>query len=120
MIIKIKGLRLRTVLGIYEWEKEIKQDVILNLHIEFDGTKVGQSNDIDDTIDYKKLKQELMSFVEKNQFLLLEKMAVDILLFILKNDKILRATIEIDKLGALKYCDSVSVTETMDRASILL
>ena len=40
MIIKIENLKLRTIVGIYEWEKKTKQDIVINVEIEFDGVRL--------------------------------------------------------------------------------
>ena len=45
MIIKIENLKLRTTVGIYDWEKEIKQDVIINVEMEFDGSKAIETDE---------------------------------------------------------------------------
>ena len=65
MIIHIENLRLRTVVGIFEWEKNVKQDVIINIEIEFDGTKAIESDDIAHTIDYKSITKKIISEVEE-------------------------------------------------------
>jgi len=66
MIIKIENLKLRTVVGIYDWEKEKKQDVIINIEMEFDGAKAIESDSIEDTIDYKTITKQIIDMVEGN------------------------------------------------------
>ena len=115
MIIKIKNLRLRTYIGIYEWEKKKKQDVIINVTIEFDGNKAGWSDDIDDTLNYKNINKGIIKLVEENHFNLIEKIAADVTRFVLENSMVHQVTVEVDKPGALSYTDSVSVSETLTR-----
>ena len=115
MIIHIENLRLRTIIGIYEWEKEIKQDVIINIIIEFDGSKAGESDNIEDTIDYKTITKEIISYVENGNFNLLEKLVADIGDIVMKDKRILKSTTTVDKPGALRFTDSVSVTNTVEQ-----
>ena len=109
MIVKIKNLRLRTIIGIYDWERTELQDVIINAEIEFDGKAASASDKIEDTVDYKKINKKIIETVESSRFLLLEKLAQTILNTILKDKKVKRAKVEVDKPGALRFTDSVSV-----------
>ncbi|MBD3288049.1 dihydroneopterin aldolase [candidate division KSB1 bacterium] len=109
MIVRIKNLRLRTIIGIFDWERENKQDVVLNIEYEFDGTKAANSDDIEDTVDYKTLTKRIISEVEASQFYLLEKLANHVLEIIMDNEKVQRAFVEIDKPQALRFADSVSI-----------
>jgi FolB domain-containing protein len=77
--LRISDLLLRTVIGDNEWERDRKQDVIINLTCEFDATKAAQSDAIADTVDYKKLKKKIMEEVENSRYRLLEKLARRIL-----------------------------------------
>lgn len=109
MIIRIKNLRLRTLVGIFDWERVNKQDIVINIQMEFDGSKAGQSDKIEDTVDYKKINKAIIQEVENSQFFLLEKLAQRVLEIILQNPRVLHAKVEIDKPGALRFADSVSV-----------
>jgi FolB domain-containing protein len=115
MIIKIENLKLRTIVGIYDWEKEKKQDVIINIEMEFDGTKAIESDSIDDTIDYKTITKEVIDMVEGREFNLIEKIAGDAMKIVMQNDKVQRASVRVDKPGALRFTDTVSVTQTDKR-----
>ncbi len=115
MMIRIKNLRLRTIIGIFDWEREHKQDLVLNLAIEFDGSKPGQSDQIEDTVDYKKITKRIIETVESSQYFLLEKLAQEILHLVMADSKVLKAKIEIDKPGALRFADSVSIESEVKR-----
>ncbi len=115
MIINIDNLRLRTIVGIFEWEQKIKQDIIINLEIEFDGSKAIENDDIEHTVDYKTLTKEIIEKVESTKFQLIEKIAGDVTNIIMRNRKVLRSKVRIDKPGALRFADSVSVTHTEHR-----
>ncbi len=115
MIINIENLRLRTIIGIYDWEKENKQDVIINISIEFDGSDAGSSDNIEDTINYKSITKEIINYVENSKFNLIEKLVTDIGEIIMKDKRILMSTTTVDKPGALRFTDSVSVTNTIEK-----
>jgi D-erythro-7,8-dihydroneopterin triphosphate epimerase len=110
MLIRIKNLRLRTIVGINDWERNNFQDIILNIEIELDGTRVIETDDIKDTVDYKLLKRSILQEVEESRFYLLDKLAGHILRLIMENEKVHYAKVEVDKPHALRFADSVSVT----------
>ncbi len=109
MIVKIKNLRVRTLVGIFDWEQEKKQEITINIAIHFDGTKAEKTDDINDTIDYKTLRNQLVDYVEINSFSLIEKIAGDVANIILSHPLTERAIVEIDKPHVLRFSDSVSV-----------
>ena len=115
MIIKIENLRLRTIVGIYDWEKKEKQDLVINVSIDFDGSKAAASDSIEDTVDYKSITKKIISFVETNDFNLLERIAGGICDIVFENPGARKTSVKVEKPGALRYADSVSVTEERSR-----
>ena len=113
--IKIKNLRLRTLIGIEPHELKNEQDIIINIKIKYDYQKASQSDNIDDTVNYKELKQSIIKHIQSNHFLLVEKLVSSILDLIMEDTRIQQAKVEIDKPHALRFCDSVSVTEKRTR-----
>lgn len=109
MIIKIENLRLRTVVGIFEWEKKVKQDIVINIDIEFDGGEAVDKDDISYTVDYKSITKRIISEIEGREFNLIERIAGDVVKIILDDGRVSRATVKVDKPGALRFADSVSV-----------
>jgi FolB domain-containing protein len=115
MLIRIKNLRLRTVIGVFDWEREHQQDVIINIELKFDGSAAAASDALDDTIDYKALKKRIMAEVEQSSYQLLEKLAGRILEIVMDEPRIDAATVEVDKPSALRFTDSVSVVCSAER-----
>lgn len=115
MIIKIENLRLRTIIGVYDWEKENPQDIVINVAIDFDGEKASASDSIEDTLDYKAINKKIISFVETNDFNLLERVAGGICDIIFEHSVVRGASVKVEKPGALRFADSVSVTEARER-----
>lgn len=111
----IRDLALRCIIGLYPEERTNKQDVIINVTMETDLSAAGQSDDLNDTVDYKAIKLEILDFVENSSFNLIESLAEGIAAICLKDSKIQSATVTIDKPGALRFCRSVAVEVTRSR-----
>ncbi len=75
MVIRIKNLRLRAIIGTNEWERRQAQEIVLNIELEYDATTAAASDSIAQAVDYKQLKLAIMREVETSQYFLLEKLA---------------------------------------------
>src|ERR1700748_1120861 len=71
----IDDLRIETVIGIYDWERKIRQVVALDLEMAFDNRKPAASDRIEDTLNYKSVSKRLIAFVENSHFELVETLA---------------------------------------------
>ena len=67
-IIYIKDLRVQTIIGIFGWEREVRQEVSIDLEISFDCKKAAKTDSIEDTIDYKKITKVLSSLLKSPHF----------------------------------------------------
>jgi D-erythro-7,8-dihydroneopterin triphosphate epimerase len=114
-IVYIKNLRLRTIIGIFDWEREHQQEIILNIKIKFDDSLAAKSDDINDTIDYKKMKHKIMEKAENSSFYLIEKLSEFILDIIMEDPKVIAARLKLDKPHALRFADSVSIEKVRIR-----
>lgn len=77
-IIYIKQLKIDTVIGIFDWEREIKQQVCLDIDMAVDIAQAAAGEDIDSTVSYKSVCDRLIDFIAKSEFLLVETMAQEI------------------------------------------
>ena len=109
MIIRIKNLKLHTIIGINDWEKLQAQKIIVNIELHLPNELAATTDNIDDSLDYKCLKYEIISKVEKGKFLLLEKLAAFIADIAMQHPEVAKVVVEVDKPGALRYADSVSL-----------
>lgn len=109
MIIKIKNLRLKTIIGIYEFEQKILQDIIINASLHIKDESSLTSDNISDTIDYDNIVEDIKKIVSQNKFNLIEKLTHDVMKSILKNKKIHFCQLEVDKLKARKDTDSFAI-----------
>jgi D-erythro-7,8-dihydroneopterin triphosphate epimerase len=108
-VVRIKNLRLRTVIGVYEWEREVKQDVVLNVEFAYDAEKAVRTDRMEETVNYKAVCKKIIEEVEPARFNLIEKLADQVLKIISQTAGVTRASVEVDKPHALRYADSVSV-----------
>jgi dihydroneopterin aldolase len=74
-VVFIEDLRIETVIGIYDWERKIRQIVALDLEMAFDNRKPASTDRIEDTLDYKAVSKRLIAFVESSHFELVETLA---------------------------------------------
>ena len=74
-IIFIKQLKIDTVIGIYDWEKKIRQTITLDIEMSADIRQSAQTDDIKHTVDYKAVSKRLINFVQKSEFNLVETLA---------------------------------------------
>jgi FolB domain-containing protein len=116
MRIRIKNIRLKTIIGIFDWERTTPQDVLINVQFEIDGSRVAKSDSIKDCVDYKTMTHGIVDKVAKSNFKTLEALSNFVLGLVLEQDGVLRAEVEVDKPGALRYSESVSVTCRGERA----
>lgn len=107
--IRITDLKLHTIIGIYEHERIMKQDVIVNIIIDFDAAKVIESDNLKDTVDYHSMTQKIITQVENSSFFLLEKLT-NLIVDIVMEDKLVNEVyVRVDKPNALRFADSVAV-----------
>jgi dihydroneopterin aldolase len=110
VLIKIKNLRLKTIIGVHAWEEKIDREIIINAEIETDFTKGLQSDNLSDTIDYDAIITKIKNLIAKNRFKLIEKMAQQVMNLIMEDSRITRCRLEIDKVGVVENVESFSVT----------
>ncbi|QSX35904.1 dihydroneopterin triphosphate 2'-epimerase [Shewanella sedimentimangrovi] len=107
--IRIKNLRLRTHIGIKEDEINNKQDVIINVRIDYQASRAMQSDQMDDALNYRTITKKIIALVENNRFSLLEHLTRKVLDIACEHDWVESASVEVDKPHALRFADSVSM-----------
>lgn len=112
--LRIKNLKLRIIVGINPEERIHKQDVLINITADINNSKAIQTEDINDTLNYRNLAKSVIEFVEKSEFYLLDTLVDKVLNLVMSDDLVIRATVEIDKTTVLRYCDSVSLSKSSE------
>lgn len=109
-LIEIKDLLLRTIVGTNEDERVNKQDVLINIAMHVDTREAGDSDNIEDTVNYRSVVKHVIALVEQSTFLLVEKLAAEIARTCLEHSRVERVRVSVEKPGALRFARSVGVT----------
>ncbi len=115
-IIYIHGLRVETVIGIYDWERRIRQTVALDLELGADIAAAAGSDRIDDTLSYKTVAKRVRAFIAASEFQLLEALAEAVAELILTEFQVTWLRLKIGKPGAVTGADEVGVIIERGRA----
>jgi len=108
-IVFIEDLRIQTVIGVYDWEREITQTVSLDLKMAFDITRAAQSDAIADTLDYKAVAKRLIQVVEGSEFQLVEALAEHCAHIVLEEFPVNWVRLKLSKPGAVRGSSAVGV-----------
>jgi FolB domain-containing protein len=107
--ILIKDLLIRGIIGIHDWEREKKQDILVNIVLEADCRPAGISDDFRDAIDYRAVTKKVLTLVESSSFFLVEKLAEEIAGICLDDPRVELARVRVEKPGAVRFSQSVGV-----------
>jgi len=108
-IVFLKDLRIETVIGVYDWEREVKQTVVLDVEMSADIAKAAASDHIDDTLDYKSVAKRLIEFVEQSEFQLVETLAERCTQIIREEFGVAWVRLILNKIGAVSNARDVGV-----------
>jgi len=108
-IVFLRGLRIETVIGIYDWEKEIRQPVVLDLEMSTDVAVAAASDRIEDAVDYKAVSKRLKQFVGEGRFELVETLAERCAEIIRNEFGVRWLRLQVNKVGAVTGAQGVGV-----------
>jgi dihydroneopterin aldolase len=108
-IIFIRDLRIDTVIGIYDWERSIKQTLHIDLEMATDIAKAAASDQIEDTLNYKAVAKRVISFVEESSFQLVETLAERIVELVREEFSVRWVRLVLNKGGAVRGAQGVGV-----------
>lgn len=108
-IVYIRDLQIKTIIGIYDWEREQKQVVNINLEMGFDNRKAAATDAIEDALDYKAVAKRLISFVEGSEFFLVETLAERITEIVRNEFSVPWVKLQLGKPGAVTGSRDVGV-----------
>ncbi len=108
-IIYLRDLKIETVIGIYDWEREIKQTVVLDLEMGADIKKAAATDCIEDTLDYKSVAKQVISFVGSSEYQLVETLIEKVAELIMEEFNIPWVRLTINKQGAIRGASGVGV-----------
>jgi len=108
-IIFIRDLRIDTVIGIYDWERSIKQTVHIDLELATDIARAAASDQIEDTLNYKAVAKSVIAFVEESSFQLVETLAERVVELVREEFSVPWVRLTLNKGGAVRGAQGVGV-----------
>jgi dihydroneopterin aldolase len=108
-VVFIEDLRIETTIGIYDWEKQIRQTVGFDIEMAFDNRIPAASDRIEDTLDYKAVSKRLKQFVGESRFELVETLAERCAEIIQREFGVAWLRLKLSKLGAVTGSVAVGV-----------
>jgi FolB domain-containing protein len=105
----VRDLLLRGIIGINPDERVNKQDILINLVMYADTRRAGETDDIEQAVNYRTITKRLIQHVEESADLLVEKLANDMARIILTEFAVERVMVRVEKPGALRFAQSVGV-----------
>jgi dihydroneopterin aldolase len=108
-IIYLHDLRIDTMIGVFDWERRIRQTVILDLEMAADIQRAAASDDLADTLNYKAVAKRLIDFVGHSEFQLVETLAERVAELVLKEFSVPWLRLRVNKQGAVRGARDVGV-----------
>ena len=108
--IEVQKIRVNAILGLYPEERVTPQDIIISAKLYLDLAKAGQSDDLEDTVDYDSLHREIAAMAESTAYLLIEKLAEHASQICLKKSLVEACSITVEKPQALELADNIAIT----------
>ena len=105
----IEGLTVLTTIGVYEWEKTIKQKLILDLEMSWDNQTAGESDDVTLCLDYFLVSQSITNFIQSTQFELIECVAERVAQLVIQTFSVQWLKVKVSKPGAIANASNVAV-----------
>jgi len=105
----LKGLTTETIIGIFDWEREIRQTIAVDLEMSADIRRAAATDHIDDTLNYKRVAKRVLAFVQDSRFQLIETLAERIAELILTEFAIDWVKVTLHKPGAIRHSRDVGV-----------
>ena len=105
----LSQLSVECIVGIWDWERRVKQTVILDVEMAADIRKAAATDHIDDTIDYKRVAKRLLTFVGESQYQLVETLSEAIGRMIVTEFGVAWVKVRLNKRGAIRGARDVGI-----------
>jgi dihydroneopterin aldolase len=117
-IIFLRGLEVECIIGFIDWERRVKQTVVIDLELPVDCRAASVRDEVDDTLDYKKVAKRVIAFIEASEFKLVETAAHRLALTLLEEFGIEWVRLSINKPGAIRGSRDVGVSIERNRTDL--
>ncbi len=106
----LRGLAVECIIGFIEWERRVKQTVVIDIELPVDCARAALTDEVADTLDYKRLAKRIIAFVEASEFKLVETLAHRTALLILEEFDVGWVRLSVNKPGAIRSSRDVGVS----------
>jgi dihydroneopterin aldolase len=114
----LKQLTTETVIGIFNWEREVKQTIAIDLEMSADIRRAAKSDSIRDTLNYKSVAKRVLAFAQSSRYQLVETLAEEVARLILTEFPVEWVKVTLHKPGAIRHSQDVGVTIERSRAGL--
>jgi dihydroneopterin aldolase len=114
----LRGLSVECIIGFIEWERRVPQKVVIDLQLPVDCRRAASRDDVEDTLDYKKVAKRVVAFAEGSSFRLVETLAHRMALVVLEDFGIEWVRVSVNKPGAIRGSRDVGVSIERRRADL--
>ena len=108
-IIFLHGLKVDIVIGIWEWERRVRQSVVIDLDMAADVRRAAATDSVDDTLDYKRVAKRVQQFATESEFQLVESLAEGIAAIVRDEFGVSWVRVRVNKPGAIRNARDVGV-----------
>jgi dihydroneopterin aldolase len=105
----LTALKTECIVGIWDWERKVKQTVVIDLEMACDIRKAAHSDHIDDTVDYKKVSKRLLTFIGESQYQLVETLTENIARIVITEFDVSWVRVRLNKQGAIRNSRDVGI-----------
>jgi 7,8-dihydroneopterin aldolase/epimerase/oxygenase len=114
----LRGLTAECIIGFIEWERRVKQTVVVDLELPVDCRRASVSDDVADTVDYKRVAKRVLAYIEASEFKLVETLAHRLALLLLEEFGLEWVRISLNKPGAIRNSRDVGVVIERSRTDL--
>lgn len=114
----VTGLTAETVIGVFDWEREVKQTVAVDLEMATDIRRAAQTDSIVDTLNYMAVAERVLAFIQESRYQLVETLAEEVARVVLSEFPVAELRLTLHKLGAIRHSSGVGVVIERSRADL--
>jgi dihydroneopterin aldolase len=114
----LHGLAVDCIIGFIEWERRVKQTIVIDVEMPVDCARAAKSDEVEDTLDYKKVAKRLIAFVEMSEFKLVETLAHKLAMLIIEEFDVEWVRLSVNKPGAIRGSKDVGVAVLRTRSDL--
>lgn len=114
----LRGLTAECIIGFIEWERRVKQTVVVDLELPVDCRRASVSDDVADTVDYKRVAKRVLAYIEASEFKLVETLAHRLAMLLLEEFALEWVRLSVNKPGAIRNSRDVGVVIERNRTDL--